>query len=107
MAGCTEFWVIRWMVPGERSDSVAAVVAVSMEDSYNSVRKQSWYEMVLQDEQESEENSQFRVVRRRPSAVDPVQISDRHSDSEGASVIGGRDPGGADDSSTSLAKREC
>ena len=93
--------------PGERSDSVAAAVAVSMEDSSNSVRKQSWYDMVLQDEQESEENSQFRVVRRRPSAVVPVQRSDRHSDSEGASVIGGRDPGGADDSSTSLAKREC
>ena len=68
--------------------------------------------MTLEDEQESEQNSKFRVVWHTRLAVDPIQASEELSDPEEAtSAVGGSrlesDSGGADASSTSLAKREC
>ena len=47
---------------GGRSDSVAAMITGGREDSCIFVRRPSWYEMTLEDEQESEQNSQFIVV---------------------------------------------
>ena len=75
---------------GGRSDSVATTVAISGEDSSNSMRGPSWYEMTLEDERESEHNSQFRVVWRASLAVDPIHAFKELSDPDGAtSTIGG------------------
>ena len=68
--------------------------------------------MTIEDEQESQKNSQFKVVWHTPLVVDPVQASEELSNTEGAaSVVGGSrmesDPSRADANSTSLAKREC
>ena len=66
--------------------------------------------MTLEDEHESEQNSQFRVVWHTPLTVDPVQAFEELSKGSSLSSWGSRpesDPGGVDASSTSLAKREC
>ena len=67
---------------GGRSESVATVIAADVEDSCSSMRRPSWCKMTLEGEQESEQNSQFRMVWRTPLAVDPVQASEELSDPE-------------------------
>ena len=89
---------------------MVAVVATSGEDSSNSMRRASWYQMTLEDEKESERKYMFRVVQHRSPSHDPEHVAKRPLGSEVDSVVREQsleiDPGGDDTRSISLASGE-